>query len=187
MNEEQNILLAREGSMDAFHRLYLDHWKRIWSIALRYTGSCPDAEDILQETFIRAFEKLHTYQFRHSTTFASWLNTICLNCALDFLRRRKRKRHDQHQSLDDLVQEPACSNPTPDLTVEFKQAGAKIRESLDLLTPRQRLIFDMRFNQHMDIREIADCLRCSTSNVKTQIFRTLRKLRKTLEPIWGNS
>ena len=60
------------------------------------------------------------------------------------------------------------------------------RESLEILTPRQSIIFDMRFNQQMDIREIAACLKCSTINVKTQIFRSLRKLRKTLEPVWGN-
>ena len=185
MNEEQTILLAREGSMDAFHRLYQSHWQRIWRIALRYTGSGPDSEDIMQETFIRAFEKLHTYQFQQSTTFASWLNTICVNCTMDFLRRQKRKRHNRHLSIDDLAIEPVSSNPTPEQTVEVKQAGIKIQESLKCLSPRQRIIFDMRFNQHMDIRDIAESLRCSSSNVKTQIFRSMRKLRKTLEPIWG--
>jgi RNA polymerase sigma-70 factor (ECF subfamily) len=185
MNEEQNILLAREGSMDAFHRLYLGHWQRIWSIALRYTGSCPDAEDILQETFIRAFEKLHTYQFRHSTTFASWLNTICLNCTMDFLRRRNSRQRDKHLSLGDLAVEPISSNPSPNQIAEEKQAGKKIQESLQSLSPRQRIIFDMRFNQHMDVRDIAECLQCSSSNIKTQLFRSLRKLRKILVPIWG--
>ena len=185
MNEEQTILLAKEGSMDAFHRLYQSHWQRIWRIALRYTGSGPDSEDIMQETFIRAFEKLHTYQFQQSTTFASWLNTICLNCTMDFFRRQKRKRHDKHLSINDLTVDPASSNPTPDQTVEARQAGIKIQESLQFLSSRQRIIFDMRFNQHMDIRDSAESLRCSSSNVKTQIFRSLRKLRKTLEPIWG--
>lgn len=187
MNEEQTILLAREGSLDAFHRLYQSHWRRIWRIALRYTGSGPDSEDIMQETFIRAFEKLHTYRFQQSTTFTSWLNTICLNCTRDFLRRQKRKLHSRHLSIEELAIDPVSSNPTPEHTVEVKQAGAKIQESLELLSPRQRMIFDMRFNQQMDIRDIAESLRCSTSNVKTQIFRSLRKLRKTLEPIWGKS
>ena len=186
-NEEQTILLAKEGSMDAFHRLYESHWERIWRIALRYTSSGPDAEDIMQETFVRAFQKLYTYNFHHSTAFASWLNTICLNCTMDFLRQRKRRRQDRHLSISDLASDPVSSLPAPDQTVEMSAAGEKIQESLHVLSPRQRLIFDMRFNQNMDIRDIAVCLRCSASNVKTQIFRSLRKLRKTLEPIWGES
>ena len=185
MKEEQTILLAKEGSMDAFHQLYQNHWERIWRIALRHTGSRDDAEDIMQDTFVRTFEKIHTYKFQLSPSFASWLNTICLNCTIDFLRRRKAKQSNRHISLNDLLTEPASPNPLPHKIAEGKQAGEKIQESLHLLSPRQRVIFDMRFNQHMDIRDIAECLRCSTSNIKTQIFRSLRKLRKTLDPIWG--
>ena len=62
--------------------------------------------------------------------------------------------------------------------------GKIIQDSLQSLSPRQRIIFDMRFSQHMDVRDIAECLRCSQSNVKTQLFRSLRKLRKVLVPIW---
>jgi RNA polymerase sigma factor (sigma-70 family) len=185
MKEEQTILLAREGSLDAFHELYKSHWARTWRIALRYTGSGPDAEDIMQETFIRAFEKLHTYRFHKQTTFASWLNTICINCTMDFLRRKKRKQHHRHLSIEDLSVDLVSSNPTPAQSVEIKQIGTKIQESLKCLSLRQRIIFDMRFNQQMDIRDIAECLKCSTSTIKTQIFRSLQKLRKTLEPIWG--
>lgn len=185
MNEEQTILLAKDGSLDAFHSLYQSHWKRIWRIALRYTRSGTDAEDIMQETFIRAFEKMHTYKSHISSPFAAWLNTICLNCTMDFLRRRKSRQRDKHLSLGDLAVELASSNPSPDQIAEEKQAGKKIQESLQSLSPRQRIIFDMRFNQHMDVRDIAECLRCSPSNVKTQLFRSLRKLRKILVPIWG--
>lgn len=184
-NEEQTIILAREGSLDAFHRIYQNHWKRIWRIALRYTGSGADAEDIVQETFVRVFEKMHTYKIHRSTAFDAWLNTICLNCTMDFFRRWKRKQRDKHLSFSDLPVEPASSNPSPDREVEERQAERKIQESLQFLSPRQRIIFDMRFNQHLEIREIAQCLRCSKSNIKTQIFRSLRKLRKTLGPVWG--
>ncbi len=184
-NEEQTIILTREGSLDAFHQIYKKNWERIWRIAFRYTASGADAEDIVQETFVRAFEKMHTYKIRRSSSFDAWLNTICLNCTMDFFRRWKRKQRDKHLSFSDLPVELASSNPSPDQEAEEKQARRKIQESLQLLSARQRVIFDMRFNQQMDIREIAQCLRCSKSNIKTQIFRSLRKLRKTLEPIWG--
>lgn len=185
INEEQTILLAKEGSIDAFYQLYQNHWERIWRIALRNTRSRDDAEDIMQDTFIHAFKKIHTYKFHLSSSFISWLNTICLNRTIDFLRRKKSKHSNKHLSLHNLVTEPMSSNPSPHQIVEEKEAGKKIKECLQILSPRQRIIFDMRFNQHMDVREIAECLRCSTSNVKTQIFRSLRKLRKILVPIWG--
>ena len=184
MNEEQTILLAKDGSLDAFHSLYRSHWKRIWRIALRYTRAGADAEDIMQETFIRAFEKMHTYKVHSASPFAAWLNTICLNCTMDFLRRRKSRQHDKHLSISDLSVEPVSSNPLPDQIAEGKQMGKIIQDSLQSLSPRQRIIFDMRFSQHMDVRDIAECLRCSQSNVKTQLFRSLRKLRKVLVPIW---
>jgi RNA polymerase sigma-70 factor (ECF subfamily) len=184
-NEEHTIILAREGSLDAFHRIYQKHWDRIWRIAIRYTSSGADAEDIVQETFVRAFERMHTYNIHRSSSFDAWLNTICLNCTMDFFRRWKRRKGDKHLPFGDLSVEPSSSNPSPDQEAEGKQVLRKIQESLQLLSPRQRIIFDMRFNQQMDIREIAQCLRCSKSNIKTQIFRSLRKLRKTLEPIWG--
>jgi RNA polymerase sigma-70 factor (ECF subfamily) len=186
-NEEQTIILAREGSPEAFHRIYQNHWERLWRIALRYTGSGADSEDIVQETFVRAFEKMHTYKIHRTTGFDAWLNTICLNCTMDFFRRWKRKRRDRHFSFGDLPVEPASTNPSPDQEVEERQAERKIQESLQILSPVQRIIFDMRFNQHLEIREIAQSLRCSRSNVKTQIFRSLRKLRKTLGPVWGKS
>jgi len=184
INEEQTILLAREGSMDAFHQLYQNHWERIWRMALRYSNSKADAEDIMQDTFINAFKKFHTYKFHLSSSFASWLNTICLNCTIDFFRQQKSKHRHKHFSLHSLIKEPMSSNPSPSHIVEEKEAGKKIQECLQILSPRQRIIFEMRFNQHMDIRDIAECLRCSTSNVKTQVFRSLQKLRKILEPIW---
>jgi len=185
MNEEQTLQLAKDGSLDAFHSLYQSHWQRIWRIALRYTRADTDAEDIMQETFIRAFEKMHTYNVHSASPFAAWLNTICLNCTMDFLRRRKSRQRDKHLSIGDLSVEPASSNPLPEQIAEGKQTGEIIQESLQSLSPSQRIIFDMRFNQHMDIRDIAECLRCSPSNVKTQLFRSMRKLRKILVPIWG--
>jgi RNA polymerase sigma-70 factor (ECF subfamily) len=185
MNEEMTIILAKEGQPEAFRRIYEQHWQRIYSIAFRYTRSRPDAEDILQETFIKAFKRISSFQFHISPNFSSWLNTICLNSAIDILRRRSRRQQDRQVSLTDLPSELHSDNPSPDQTTETKQAAGRIRKALEILTPKQRLIFDLRHNQHMDIKDIASCLRCSQSNVKTQLFRSMKKLRNTLEPVWG--
>ncbi|MBN1270920.1 MAG: sigma-70 family RNA polymerase sigma factor [Candidatus Aminicenantes bacterium] len=185
MNEHMNIMLAKEGNPEAFRQLYDRHGDRIYRIAYRQTGSRADAEDIMQDTFIKAFKSLRTFRFSPEHTFSSWINTICLNCALDHFRKQRRKhRHDQ-LSLSDMPQELPSANPSPEDSTEQKQVGESIRRALSILSPKQRLVFEMRFTQHMDIKDIAQTLRCSQSNVKTQIFRAQRKLRKILEPVWG--
>jgi RNA polymerase sigma-70 factor (ECF subfamily) len=185
MKDNMLVILAKEGQHGAFRQLYEQNWGRIYRIAFRHTGSQPDAEDIMQETFIKVFKRIHTLRTQNEADFSAWLNTICLNCVIDFLRKQGRRQRNRQVSLSDLPRELLSNNPSPEHKVLMGQAAGRIREILGILSPRQRLIFDMRYNQHMDIKDIAECLRCSTSNVKTQIFRSLKKLRKTLEPVWG--
>ncbi len=178
--------MAKDGNPDAFHKLYKEHGARIFRIAYRHTGSRSDAEDIMQETFIKAFKHIHAFRANPKNRFSSWLNTICINFTLDHLRKQKRThRHDQ-VSLSDILQGIRSRNHSPEDEAASKQMGRHINHALSALPPKQHLIFEMRYNQHMDIKDIAQTLRCSQSNVKTQISRALKKLRKTLEPIWRN-
>lgn len=185
MNENVNIMLAKEGNPDAFRSLYEEHSDRIYRIAFRHTKSQADAEDIMQNTFIKAYRKIHTFRFDRSHSFSGWLNTICMNCTMDFFRRQKRRHKTDQISLDDAFKDPQSGNPAPEDQVESSQAGADIHNALSILTPKQRLIFEMRYFQHMDIKSIAQTLKCSQSNIKTHSSRALAKLRKILEPVWG--
>lgn len=185
MNEHMNIILAKEGNPEAFRRLYDLHGDRIYRLAYRQTGSRTDAEDIMQETFIKAFKNIRSYRFSPEHRFSSWLNTICINCSLDLFRKQRRKHRHGQVSLSEMTQELPSGNPSPEDRAEKKQAGESIRRAMFILSPKQRLVFEMRFTQHLDIKDIAQTLRCSQSNVKTQIFRAQKKLRKILEPVWG--
>ena len=185
MPSEIDIVLAKEGNKEAFRRLYEEHRERVFRTACRYTESRQDAEDILQETFIKAFSRIRTFDFRSSSNFSSWLAAICVNTALDDLRRRIRRMDSRHVSLADLPAEIPAGEPSPEATAARRLAVERIRETLHILAPAQRAIFDMRFTEHLDIKEIAAAMGCSESNVKTQIARALAKLRKTLKPEWG--
>ena len=186
MNEHMNIVMAKDGNPDAIHKLYKENGDRIFRIAFRYTRSQSDAEDIMQETFIKAFKNIHTFHPNLKNSFPSWLNTICINCTLDHLRKQKRTHHHDQVSLSDILQGIQSRNHSPEDKAESKQIGQHINNVLSCLPPKQQLIFEMRYSQYMDIKNIAQTLRCSQSNVKTHISRTLKKLRKTLEPIWRN-
>jgi len=187
MPSEIDVVLAKEGNRDAFRRLYEEHRERVFRTALRYSRSRQDAEDILQETFIKAFTRIRTFDFRVSPNFSSWLLAVAVNCALDHLRRRARRQDSKHVSLADLASDLPSGGPSPDVTAARRLAVERIRETLRILSPGQRAVFDLRFTEHLDIREIAGALDCSESNVKTQLSRALAKLRKTLEPEWGKT
>lgn len=185
MPSEIDVVLAKEGDREAFRRLYEEHRERIFRTACRYTTSRQDAEDILQETFIKAFARIRTFDFRISPSVSSWLAAICVNTALDELRRRGRRMGSKHVSLADLPAEIPADGPSPEAGAVRRFAVERIRETLRVLSPGQRAVFDMRFTEHLDIREIAGALGCSESSVKTQLARALAKLRRTLEPERG--
>ena len=187
MPDDITVALAREGDRDALRRLYEGHREQVYRTAYRYCRSVQDAEDVMQETFLRAFSRIRTFDFRASAGFSSWLVSICINSAIDHLRRRERRNDRKYASLSALRQDVPSHNPSPEDAEIRRQAFEKIRDNLRILSPQQRVVFDMRYDRHMDIKDIAACLECSESNVKTQIFRSLKRLRKTLEPIWRKS
>ena len=184
MNEDVTILLAREGHEKAFRQLYNRHREMVFQTAYRYTKSQEDAEDIMQETFIKAFNHLRTFDFRNDASFLFWLRRICINCAINFLRRAKRRKRGRTASLSDLPVEPESPDPSPAESVQMKQNIDLLQTAVQKLAPKQRIIFDLRYSQHLAVKEIADMLDCSESNIKTQLFRSVKKLRKKLEPIW---
>jgi len=187
MSEDMTVRLAREGHREAFRRLYESHREQVYRTAYRYSGTVQDAEDIMQETFIKAFSRIQTFDFRASSGFSPWLISICINAAIDHLRRRERRAERKQVSLSDLPQEVAAANPSPEDVEVRRQALERIRDSLRILSPRQRVVFDLRYDRHLDIKDIAGRLGCSESNVKTQLFRSVEKLRRTLEPMGRRS
>ena len=183
-NDAVVILLAKEGNEMAFRRLYEDHYEMIYRLAYRYSRSPQDAEDIMQETFIKAFREIHRFDFSVSTHFSAWIYSIGVRCALDYLRKRKRRRTDRVESLSDLKREPEAQGPSPEQSAITNQALSRVRNALHLLSPKQRLIFDLRHFQHRALEEISDRLQCSPSTVKKQLQRAVLKLRHQLEPLW---
>jgi RNA polymerase sigma-70 factor (ECF subfamily) len=187
MTEEITVLLAKEGRREAFRELYETHRETVYGLAFRYVRSPQDAEDVMQETFIKAFRNIGRFDFRAGASFSAWLGTIGARCAIDHLRKNKRQMRSQHVSLSDMAVEPTSTSPSPERLVVDGRVQSSLTEACRRLSPSQQVIFDMRHGQHLDIKEIAARLHCSVSNVKTQLARSVAKLRKYLEPMWGAS
>ena len=184
-NTELAILLAKEGQESAFRELYENNYEMVFRLAYRYSKSRQDAEDIMQDTFIKAFKNIKRFDFNISTNFSSWIYQIGIRSALDHLRRNKKKKIGEAQSLSDLPSEPAARDSSPEKSAIDSQAMTQVKEAMHMLSPKQRIIFDFRHLQHLDIKEIAGHLQCSESTVKKQLQRAVSKLREQLEPLWG--
>ena len=178
------ILLAKEGNESSFRELYENYYERIYRLAYRYSKSQQDAEDIMQETFIKAFKGIKKFDFDISTNFSAWIYQICVNCSFDYHRKRKKRKTDQTTSLSDVHWEPEAQNSSPEKLTITNQAILRMNNALDILSPKQRIIFDLRHRQHEALRDISDRLQCSPSTVKKQLERAIAKLRNQLEPLW---
>ncbi len=185
MNDELVILLAKEGKESAFRELYENNHAMIFRLAYRYTKSMQDSEDIMQETFIKAFKRIKSFDFNVSSNFSAWIYQVGLHCTLDYLRKRKRRRIGQIESLSDFHAEPEASSSSPEKSAIESQTIARLKNALHLLSPKQQIVFDLRHLQHRTIKEIAEQLQCSQSTVKKQLQRAVLKLREQLEPLWG--
>jgi RNA polymerase sigma-70 factor (ECF subfamily) len=178
------ILLAKQGNDSAFRELYENHYEMIYRLAYRYAKNQPDAEDILQETFIKAFKAIQKFDFEISSNFSAWIYQICVRCSYDFHRKRKKMKADRTTSISEMYTEPEAQNASPENTAIVNQTLHQVKNAMHVLSPKQRVIFDLRHLQHKALREIADRLQCSPSTVKKQLERAVAKLRIQLDPLW---
>jgi RNA polymerase sigma-70 factor (ECF subfamily) len=178
-------VLARD--QDTFRVLIEQHSRAIFRLAYRMTGNEHDAEDIVQETFLRAYRALHTFESRAS--FGTWLHRVAINCALDHLRRARRREEELYLEVtprekenDPLASLPS-TGPTPErllLSVELKR---KIEGAMAELSDRERAAFVMRHFDGCSIEEIGKALGLRESAAKNAVFRAVEKLREALEPM----
>ena len=173
------------GDKDAYRLLVERHTRSIYGVAYRMTGNEQDAEEILQETFLRAYKSLHRFELRSS--FSTWLYRIAVNRSLDFLKAKKMT--DAYQITDNPqsgeeheIQIPA-SDPGPDRLLLSAEARQKIADAIGLLSPAERVAFTMRHMEGKSIEEISKALNVRTSAAKNSIFRAVQKIREQLEPL----
>jgi RNA polymerase sigma-70 factor (ECF subfamily) len=182
MTEGLALELARAGRPDAYGFLYRQNFERVLRLARRYVRSTEDAEDVAQDTFLKAFDALGTYNPGLGSGFQAWINRICVNCAIDFLRGKKRRAGAGQVSLEALPQDPPSTGPSPEQIVIDRRTSSRVQDAVDHLSPRQQVIFAMRYRDHLDIRQIAVRLECSEGNIRAHLFRSTHKLKSHFQP-----
>jgi len=170
---------ARQGDGDAFRALVERHSRSVFRLAYRMTGNEQDAEDVVQDSFLRAYRQLGRFESR--ANFGTWLYRITANCAVD-LMRAKQARHDQsrRESLDEAEALPAADLPGPERLAQSAEIRQRVEEALGLLSPLERAAFTLRHYEGRSIDEIGRTLGLGTSAAKHSVFRAVRKLRASL-------
>jgi len=187
--EMELIREAQAGSRVAFDALVRQYEHQVLRLALHLTGSEHDAEDIYQEAFLKAYRYIGNFRFECS--FYTWIYRIVTNLCLDQLRRKKTRREDHAVVLDhsgdeiDLLasvsDDRSFSNPAKEL--DRKVLGQRIQGALGKLTPRERMVFELKHYQGLRLRTIGEMLNTTEETAKNTLFRATKKLRAQLAGI----
>ena len=183
MTSTDEELVARSigGDADSFNELVL-RWERpIYALAYRTIGREEDARDVCQETFLRAFRALPG--FRGQAKFSSWLYRIALNLCRDWMRRERRAADLVQPPEDvDLMELAAAAEPSESIEdlVARKDHGARRRAGDGALPEEQRTAIVLKEYHGLTFQEIADCVGCPLSTVKTRLYQGLMVLRREL-------
>jgi len=176
------------GDRDAYRVLVDRYSLYIYRLAFRMTGNSHDAEEVVQEAFMRGYQKLT--QFAGNSNFGTWVYRIAANYAIDRIRQRKveeaRQATPSKTTEDGLEVDPVAQVKEPSASPErlagSAELAAKMRQALDELTPAERTAIVMRHWEGCAIEEIAAVLKSNTNATKNTVFRAVAKLRKALEP-----
>jgi RNA polymerase sigma-70 factor, ECF subfamily len=178
---------ARLGNQQAFRVLVERHSRLVFRLAYRMTGNEQDAEDLVQESFLRAYKQIRNFDER--AAFGTWLHRICVNCSLDLLRARKTRREIQNKVEDEQttswLEQVAAPEPSPERLTQSSQVAQLLEPALEKLTQNERAAFVMRHYEGSSIEEISAALGIQTGAAKHSVFRAVQKLRRSLAPAWG--
>jgi RNA polymerase sigma-70 factor, ECF subfamily len=186
--DASTVALARDGDSDAFRSLVERHSRAIYRLAYRMTGSSEDAEDVVQETFLKAYKQLSRFESR--ANFATWLHRIAVNCSIDLIRARPHREtpHDAGdlEQFGTASESADYTGTSPERLVLSVEVQERITATMANLSAMERAAFALRHFEGRSIEEISGSLGLKTNAAKHSIFRAVRKMRAALEPLVGS-
>ena len=189
LDERALVSEAQAGSRTAFEQLVRRYDRDVLRLALNLMKRPEDARDVYQEAFLKVYRNLH--RFRFECSFYTWLYRIVTNVCLDHLRRRQARPEDQAPEIHSNRMEEGPRDffdfqkehrPTldPERTLMGKEIQSRITRAMERLSPRERVVFEMKHYQGLKLRAIGDALGTTEETVKNSLFRATRKLRNEL-------
>jgi RNA polymerase sigma-70 factor, ECF subfamily len=178
--EARAIAAVKNGDRDAYDYLVSKYMKRVVSIAWGLTRNGHDAEDLAQESFVKAYQTIG--RFRSSEPFGPWIYRIVTNLALDLLKHRSRFRHDELTET-----QPAERRDSADLPAMSKEVGQRIDEAIESLPEMQRIVARLHLVEQFEHPEIAAMMNLSEGTVRSHLSLARKKLREQLADLYGGT
>ncbi len=186
IDEQELVIRFQNGDISAFNTLALKYQTRIAKLIYRHINDAETTKDLCQEVFLKAFKALP--KFKRESAFYSWLYRIAMNCCIDFLRQQSRRKT---VALEELTGGPEelmliSKSPSPSHLIEMEELGEIISKAVSQLAPKQQRVFRLRYDQKLQIKEIAVLINRSEGTVKTHLHHAHRRLRELLRPYIEN-
>jgi RNA polymerase sigma-70 factor (ECF subfamily) len=193
LTDRQLVARAQAGERAAFETLVHRYDRDVLRLILNVLRSPEDARDVYQESFLKIYRNLH--RFRLESSFYTWIYRIVTNACLDHLRKRRCRPEDQApevafgprdegQAVDFFdCQQERRADANPEQCVLGEEIGRQIESAMASLSPRERIIFEMKHHQGLKLRVIGQALGATEETVKNSLFRATRKLRAQLQGI----
>lgn len=186
---QKMVLAAQEGDREAFGWLYRETYDRNYYIVIKMVKHEQDAMDVLQDAYVKVFQKLASFRYNGSKSFASWTSKVASNTALDFLRKKNPILFSEMQGEDDgdipaFDFEDESVENQPELALDRKETARIVQELLDCLSEEQRICVILRYVREMKVSEIAAECGCPENTVKSRLNYAKKRLlgeRETLE------
>ena len=177
------------GDRDAYRVLVERHSDNLFRLAYRMTGNRHDAEEVVQEAFLRGYQKLG--QFAARSNFGTWVYRIAANYAIDRMRQRQKEEarratprtEDRDGTENDPLHRVPDGAPTPERLTQSIELREQMEQALAALSDAERTDFVMRHWEGCGIEEIAEVLKSSSNATKNTVFRAVQKLRRALQPL----
>jgi RNA polymerase sigma-70 factor, ECF subfamily len=189
LDDASLIREAQRGNRAAFEELVRHYDQAVLRLALHLTGSEHEAQDVYQDAFLKAYRNIGSFRFECS--FYTWIYRIVTNLCLDGLRKKQVRKEDSavivdssgdtYDLLDQVADGRSGANPERDLM--RRELGAQITRALDKLTPRERMVFELKHYQGLKLRTIGEMLNTTEETAKNTLFRATQKLRGTLATV----
>ncbi len=187
--DEDRKLVERAvaGEQMAFARLMNRYRDAIYFLLLKMVHDPDDADDLTIETFTKAFSNLTKYTPDYA--FSTWLYRIALNHGIDFIRRRRMEVVSIHQNPnaqhgDREEMELPAGQPDPEQGYVKKQRNAMMKEAVKKMSPKYRLLIELRYFEELSYKEIAERMQLPLGTVKAQLFRARNLLQQVLKSGW---
>jgi len=183
-NDQAAIRAVLSGDKDAYGALVVRHSPTLFRVAFRITGNDADAEDVVQEAFLRGYRKLESFEARSS--FGTWIYRIAVRCALEKIGGRKLGEAGRVGDENDPEQneiQVADGAAGPDRLLLSGEIGALQEMAMHSLTPTEQTAFVLRHMEDRTCEEIAVALGIQPNAAKQAVFRAVHKLRLRLAPL----